>query len=147
MTTVTAVEQPIWDNVETKNRIRAGFVYESGQRLVVSFPVDEDNEEYQQFIALSSIEEVEANTQALRDRAAEQREKNIARQAEQTEQKRANALFNTKVEAFEIPVVQNADKEVKAKIRKATTSVEVIAIVTMLMMKDSANDSTSEAAQ
>lgn len=139
MTTLVAVEQPIWEDVETKARIRAGFVYEDQRRVVMSFPVDETNEEYQQFLTLSSIEEVEANTQDLRDKAAAQREKQVAQQAEKGEQKRANLLFNAKIEAFEMPIVQNASTEMKAKIRKASTTVEVIATVAMLLMKEEQN--------
>jgi len=140
MTTIIAIEQPIWENVEAKDRIRAGFVFEDGRRLVMVFPVDESNEEYQTFLALSSIEEVDANTQKLRDKAAEQRAKVTAQQTEKAEQKRANTLFNAKIEAFEMPIVQNAPTEMKARIRKATTTIEVVATVAMLMMKEESNN-------
>lgn len=136
MATITTVEQPIWDDVETKTRLRAGFVYDDGRKIVMSFPVDETNEEYMLFKQYSSLEEADANTQALRDQAAERREKRIAQQKESAEQKRANTLFNVKVEAFEMPLVQQASTEIKAKIRKSTSSVEVIATVAALMMRE-----------
>lgn len=148
MATIISIDQPIWENVDTKDRIRAGFVFDDDRRVVMVFPVDESNEEYQQFLTLSSIEEVEANTQLLRDQIAERREKQVAQQVEKAEQKRANVLFNAKVEAFELPIVQSAPKEIKASIRKATTTVEVIATIAMLMMKEqNANTTTSEAAE
>lgn len=148
MTTITAVEYPIWENVETKDRIRAGFVYEDGRRIVLSFPVDDTNEEYQTFLSLSSIEDVDTNTQLTRDKMAEQREKQIAQQAEKSDQKKANTLFNAKIEAFELPLVQSAPAPVKARIRKATTTTEVVAIVAMLLMKDETlNAPPTEAAE
>lgn len=136
MASIVAIEQPIWEDVETKTRIRAGFVYDDERRVVMSFPVDENNDEYQLFLSLSSIEQVDTNTQELRDKAADRREKQIAQQAERNEQKKANTLFNAKIEAFEMPIVQNASTDIKAKIRKATTTVEVIATVAMLLLKE-----------
>jgi hypothetical protein len=147
MAVLTAIEQPIWEDVETKTRIRAGFVYDDDRRVVMSFPADEANEEYQQFLTLSSIEQVEVNTQDVRDKAAAQREKQIAQQAEASGQKKANTLFNAKIEAFELPVVQNASKEVKARIRKASNPLEVLAVVVMLMMKEEEQNGTDGATQ
>lgn len=147
MTTVTAIEQAIWEDVETKTRIRAGFVYDDDKRVIMSFPVDENNAEYQLFLTLSSIEQVDTNTQELRDKAAAQREKQIAQQAEKNEQKKSNTLFNAKIEAFELPIVQNAPTAVKARIRKATTTVEVVATIAMLMLKEEAQNETAGAAE
>jgi hypothetical protein len=102
----------------------------------MSVPVDPDNHDYQDFLRFSSIETVEEHTQIVRDKMAEDREKSVAQNTERSDQKKANTLFNAKIEAFEHPLVQNASTEWKAKIRKATTTVEIVAIVAALIIKD-----------
>jgi hypothetical protein len=44
-------------------------------------------------------------------------------------------LFNAKIEAFELPVVQGATVAQKARIRKSTTVFEVTALVAALYIK------------
>lgn len=134
MKTLQTVEKPIWQDIETKDRILARFVYDDGSSNVMSFPVDESNEDYQSFLIHSSIEETDANTQQVRDEQLASREKAVARNAEAAEQKRANVLFNAKIEAFEHPAVQAASKGWKSKIRKATTTVDVVATVAALII-------------
>lgn len=135
MRTIQNIEKPIWQDINTKDRILARFVYDDGGSNVVSFPVDESNEDYKMFLTFSSIEDADANTDEIRAEQAAAREKAVAQSSEKAEQKRANTLFNAKIEAFENPVVQTAPKEWKSMIRKATTSVEVIAIVAALIIK------------
>jgi len=136
MRVIKSLENPIWQDVEAKDRIIGRAVYEDGTASVLSFPVDPENEDYQQFLVLSSAEEVDTNTQTIRDKQAEERQKSVALQEERAREKRANVLFNAKIEAFEIPAVQKADAAWKSRIRKATTSVEVVAITTLLIMQE-----------
>lgn len=136
MKTIQTIEKPIWQDVETKTRLMARFVYDDGSANVVSFPVDPDNEDYKTFLEHSSHEQADINTQEIRDEQAANREKAVAQSTEKADQKKANALFNSKIEAFELPIVQGAPKEWKAKIRKATNTVEVVSIVAALMIKE-----------
>lgn len=136
MRVIKSLENPIWQDVEAKDRIIGRAVYEDGTASVLSFPVDPENEDYQQFLTLSSVDEVDTNTQTVRDKQAEERQKSVALQEERAREKRANTLFNAKIEAFEIPAVQKADAGWKSRIRKATTSVEVVAITTLLIMQE-----------
>lgn len=136
MRVIKSLDNPIWQDLEKKDRIIVRATYEDGSSSVLSFPVDESNEDYQQFINLSSISEVDENTQKVRDKQAEDREKSIAVQEERQREKRANTLFNAKIEAFEVPAVQNASAAWKSRIRKATTTVEVVAIVANLIMQE-----------
>lgn len=136
MKTIQTVEKPIWQDISTKDRIIARFVYDDGSANVVSFPVDDANDDYATFSTFSSIEEVDTNTEDVRAEQAAAREKSIAQNTERNEQKRSNTLFNAKIEAFEHPLVQAAPKEWKAMIRKATTTVEVVAVVAALIIKN-----------
>lgn len=134
MKTLQTIENPIWQDAQTKDRIIARFMYDDGTSSVVSFPVDETNPDYIEFSMLSSIDDTETNTQRIRDEQVANREKAIAQRAEAADQKRSNNLFNAKIEAFESSIVQAASKEWKAKIRKATTMTEVVAIVAALII-------------
>ena len=134
MKTIQTIENPIWQDVATKERIMARFVYDDGSSNVVSFPVDEANEDYQAFLQHSSLDDTETNTESVRAAQAAAREKSVAQSSDAAAQKRANVLFNAKIEAFEHPSVQAASKAWKAKIRKATTTVEVVATVAALIM-------------
>lgn len=134
MKTIQTIENPIWQDITTKERIMARFVYDDGSSNVVSFPVDEANEDYQAFLLHSSLDDTEANTESVRAAQAAAREKIVAQSSDAAAQKRANVLFNAKIEAFEHPAVQAASKAWKAKIRKATTTVEVVATVAALIM-------------
>jgi hypothetical protein len=136
MKTLQTIEKPIWQDVETKTRLMARFVYDDGSANIVSFPVDEENEDYKLFLTHSSHDQADTNTQEIRDEQAANREKSVAQNTEKADQKRANALFNAKIEAFEMPIVQNASKAWKAKIRKASTTVEVVAVVAALIIKE-----------
>lgn len=140
-------EFPIWENLETKARIRVKAVREDGTQPIIIIPVDETNVDYQQLMESFTIEDIDANSEQLRAADLAAREKRTAQQAEAIEQKKANNLFNVKIEAFEMPIVQSASKEWKAKIRKATTTVEVIATVAALIIKEGDNvESASGAA-
>lgn len=127
---------PIWQDVETKDRILARFVYEDGETAVLSLPVDEDNEDYKIFKQHYTLENVETQTQQLRAKQTEERAKQVAISDERSREKRANLLFNAKIEAFEVDAVKNADKAWKSRIRKAKTTVEVLAIVSLLIMQE-----------
>ena len=132
-------EFPIWENLDTKDRIRVKLIQDDGTQPIVLIPVDENLKEYQQLMESFTLEDVDANSEQVRTANLVDREKRAAQQSERAEQKKANNLFNVKIEAFEMPIVQAASKEWKAKIRKATTSVEVIATVAALIIKEGDN--------
>lgn len=142
MRELVRVENPRWDNIEEKNRFTGRFIYDDGTELVLSVAADTNNSEYNDFLRVSSIEDIDANTQRIRDQMAAMREQDTAIRSDRDAQKKANTLFNAKIEAFEIPEVQAASTEQKARIRKATTSVEVVAIAASIIMA-AANAGTS----
>jgi hypothetical protein len=136
MRKIKEINNPIWQDLETKDRIIAKFVYEDGGSAVMAFPVDENNSDYAAFMEFHSHDTVDSFTQEVRAKQTEERAKVIAINEEKTREKRANLLFNAKIEAFEVDAVKNADKGWKSRIRKAKTTVEVLAIVSMLIMQE-----------
>ena len=134
MRTLTRVDGPHWADVEAKDRFIGTFVYDDGSTHIMSVATDDGNPDYQAFLTVSSVEAIDEFTQKLRDEMAARREQDTAVQADRAAQKKANTLFNAKIEAFEVPEVQAATTEQKARIRKATTTVEVVAVVATIMM-------------
>ena len=82
----------------------------------------------------------EATTKAIVDRNAE-RERRVKENEEnrkkEEEFRKQEALFAMKLEAFEIlEVKESSNRELKAKIRKSKTPMEVQAYTTILLMKE-----------
>ena len=85
-------------------------------------------------------EEIDANTQ----KGLERRNENIKRQMERRESQQARAkqeaLFNCKLEAFEVEAIKNSkNAEMKRMIRKSKSIMEVQAYATILLMKELEN--------
>ena len=86
---------------------------------------------------LFTEEEIDANTEAYKDVVIEQEEKNAEQREVHRNRVMQEALFNMKLEAFEIPAIKNSeDKRIKKLIRKAKTQLEVQAWVTTLLQME-----------
>lgn len=134
MRTLIRVDGPHWSDVEAKDRFVGTFVYDDGSTQIMSVAITDNNPDYHAFLEVSSVDAIDEYTQKLRDEMALRREQDTAAQADRNAQKKANTLFNAKIEAFEVPEVQAATTEQKARIRKATTTVEVVAVVATIIM-------------
>ena len=129
------ITQPIWANIVDKDRIIAKLVYDNGDTATVTFPVDENNDTYKEFLKVFTHEDVDTNTDDVREKERLRGEQLKAQGDERREQEKLNRLFNAKIEAFELPIVQGATVAQKARIRKATTVFEVTALVAALYIK------------
>lgn len=139
---------PIWLNIEksileVEEKFNIGKV-ERRQNLVVKKWDDEEetkeNTLFNTIVGIYSSEEIDKLTEKFN---VEEREKNelIKKEEEQeSEIKRLEALFKTKLDIFNIPVIFNSEnKEAKSAIRKSKSIVEATALAVMLMMKEMEN--------
>lgn len=139
---------PIWLNIEksileVEEKFNIGKV-ERRQNLVVKKWDDEEetkeNTLFNTIVGIYSSEEIDKLTEKFN---VEEREKNelIKKEEEQeSELKRLEALFKTKLDIFNIPVIFNSEnKEAKSAIRKSKSIVEATALAVMLMMKEMEN--------
>jgi hypothetical protein len=82
----------------------------------------------------------EATTQAIVDRNAERElivQENEENRKKEDEFRKQETLFAMKLEAFEIPEIkESSNREMKAKIRKSKSPMEVQAYTTILLMKE-----------
>ena len=88
-------------------------------------------------------EEIDANTQEGLDRRNENIKRQMERRESQQVRAKQEALFNCKLEAFEVEGIKNSkNTELKRMIRKSKSIMEVQAYATILLMKELENDAT-----
>ena len=85
-------------------------------------------------------EEIDANTQEGLDRRNENIKRQMERRESQLTRAKQEALFNCKLEAFEVDAIKNSkNTELKRMIRKSKSIMEVQAYATILLMKELEN--------
>ena len=131
---------PIWKDKENRSLECEIFIHGEYQKCIVNAgPADEGyvNQDYDAILELIGEEEIDRltaiedeNKQQELDRKEEQREVHLNRVKQE-------ALFNAKLEAFEIPIVKESpNKELKKMIRKAKSIIEATAYTTILIQKE-----------
>lgn len=134
MSNITEVKEVYWTD-ENKNRVSALFVFDDGSTDLLSVAVSQTSE-YWKFIEDNiSMEMIDENTDKVIREVREQRKLGEYRREERNIQAKHNALFNTKIEAFDIPAVASAPTARKSKIRKAKSVTEVLAQVAVCIIE------------
>lgn len=134
---------PYWSNKDNRHLI-VTIELANGQHSMASIQDPEGtNPDMKAVLEQYTEEEIDANTQEGLDR----RNENIKRQMERRESQQARAkqeaLFNCKLEAFEVEGIKNSkNTELKRMIRKSKSIMEVQAYATILLMKELENDAT-----
>jgi uncharacterized protein (UPF0335 family) len=127
---------PRWGN-EQKTHIIAKFRYDDGRIVDASISVPEggSNSDWDEIIETFG-------TEYLDEQTTTQLNRHIQRKAEAAEQRKLNIersqkeiLFNAKAEAFDMDIVKNStNREIKNKIRRANSIMEVQVYTAMLHM-------------
>lgn len=145
-TSVTEVENitptkkyknPYWSNKENRHLI-VTIVQPNGKESLASIhDTDGKNPDMKAVLEEYTEEQINQNT----DAALQRRNDNIKKSAERRESQKARAkqeaLFNAKLQAFEVDTVKNSkNTELKRMIRKSKSILEVQAYATILMMKE-----------
>ena len=131
---------PYWSNKDNRHLI-VTIELANGQHSMASIQdPDGTNPDMKAVLEQYTEEEIDANTQEGLDR----RNENIKRQMERRESQQARAkqeaLFNCKLEAFEVEAIKNSkNAEMKRMIRKSKSIMEVQAYATILLMKELEN--------
>lgn len=130
---------PRWGNAQ-KTHILATFKYDDGRELAASITNvgDTVNPDWQEIMEKFGVEQLDQN-------ANDALASHLKRKAERFEQQQLDrqraekeALFNIKADAFDMELVKNStNRELKNKIRRATSPLEVYVYTTMLHMKES----------
>lgn len=130
-------KNPYWSNRENRHLI-VTIVQPNGKEQIASIHDKEGtNPDMKAVLEQYTEKQIDDNT----NQALERRNDNIKKSAERRESQRARAkqeaLFNAKLEAFEIDSIKNSkNTQLKRLIRKSKSIMEVQAYTTILLMKD-----------
>lgn len=130
-------KNPYWSNRENRHLI-VTIVQPNGKEQIASIHDKEGtNPDMKAVLEQYTEKQIDDNT----NQALERRNENIKKSAERRESQRARAkqeaLFNAKLEAFEIDSIKNSkNAQLKRLIRKSKSIMEVQAYATILLMKE-----------
>lgn len=123
-----------WVN-DAKTRVSAFVTYNNGTSELLSISVSDTSEFWQHISNTIPLETIDANTEDVLRGNRERRKVDEYRQQEREVQKKHNALFNSKLEAFDMIEVANASSARKSKIRKAKSLTEVYSHVAIAIQE------------
>lgn len=130
---------PRWGN-EQKTQIIARFRYDDGRILNASISVPEggSNPDWDEIMENFGVDYLDEQSVIQLDRHMKKKQDAIEQRKLAMERQQKEILFNAKAEAFDMDVVKNStNREIKNKIRRATSIMEVQVYTAMLhMMED-----------
>jgi hypothetical protein len=130
----------VWKDKENRSLTCEIFIGGEYQQCIVNAgPASEGfvNPDYDAIMELIGEEEVDRLTAIEDEKKAQEEERAKEQQEVHLNRVKQEALFNIKLEAFEIPIVkQSEEKELKKLIRKAKSPVEVTAYTTILIQRE-----------
>lgn len=131
------IKNPWWGNTE-KTIVRCQFYMGNGEVLEASVSdTKEGNPDWHEIMETFGVEEIDRRTQDLERAHLEQHQKRKQAQADLVAREMGDALFGAKLEAFEMDLIKNSkNRELKSKIRKAKTIMEVTVYASTLVMKE-----------
>ena len=135
--------QPYWSNKDNRHLIVTIEQPNGTQSLASIMDPDGTNPDMKAVLEQYTEEQIDSNTQEGLDRRNENIKRQMERRESQNARAKQEALFNCKLEAFEVDAIKNSkNTELKRMIRKSKTIMEVQAYATILMMKELENDAT-----
>jgi len=131
---------PYWSNKDNRHLI-VTIELANGQHSMASIQDPEGtNPDMKAVLEQYTEEEIDANTQEGLDRRNENIKRQMERRESQMTRAKQEALFNCKLEAFEVDAIKNSkNTELKRMIRKSKSIMEVQAYATILLMKELEN--------
>jgi hypothetical protein len=136
---------PYWSNKDNRHLI-VTIEMPNGQHSMASImDPDDTNPDMKAVLEQYTEEEIDANTQEGLDRRNENIKRQMERRESQQARARQEALFNCKLEAFEVESIKNSkNTELKRLIRKSKSIMEVQAYATILLMKELENEKEAD---
>ena len=110
----------LWEDLETKERIKAREITEEGIRDIVISRGDTDN--WNAVISEFPEEVITARTEEDIKKFRQERDRRESEEAEMEKRRYAEELFQAKLNIFELPEIKNStNKTLKRRLRKAET--------------------------
>ena len=136
-------KDPYWSNKDAKHMI-VTLEYPDGRKSTASIQdKDGTNPDYKAVLEEFGEEVLDKNTEEGVKRRDENIKKRLQRKETEAVRARQEALFNSKLQAFELDKVKGSTNiSLKRLIRKAKSPLEVTAYTTILLLDDFMNDKT-----
>ena len=133
-------KNPYWSNKDNRHLI-VTIEHEDGTNSMASImDPDNTNKDMKEVLDQFTEEEIDANTKEGLDRRNQNIKLEMERRESQAARNMQEALFNCKLEAFEVEAIKNSkNTELKRMIRKSKSIMEVQAYATILLMKELEN--------
>tara|TARA_R110000822_G_scaffold3972_4_gene16977 strand:- start:2493 stop:2909 length:417 start_codon:yes stop_codon:yes gene_type:complete len=113
-------KQILWENPETKERLRCREITDSGSREIIIDPADTDN--WNAAMSETSVDEINARSEADVKSFRDKRATDESYQQEQEKRQLAEGLFQAKLTIYELPEIKNStNKTLKRRLRKSET--------------------------
>ena len=128
------IKNPYWGNNE-KTQVMCEFHFENGpiQTAAVT-QTKEGNPDWEEIFDNFTPEQIDKLTENVLAEAREEHEKRKQMERDNIERMKVDALFQAKLDAFEIDIIKNSkNRELKSRIRKAKTLIEVTAFASALI--------------
>jgi len=138
-------KDPLWEDPNTKQRVRAREVKEDGSGSFDIIVDRSDTETWSLLVAQYSEDYINDATDKDIEKFRKERDHRDTYRAEEEERHRQETLFAEKLVAFEIPEIkENKNKKLKRRLRKAQTFTEIYAYAAAIII-DSDKGSTDAA--
>ena len=128
------IEDPYWGN-QNKTQVICKFNYIGGPIVTAAVSdTKEGNPDWQEIFTKFTPEEIDKLTEGALAEAREEHEKRKQIERDDIERMKVDALFQAKLDAFEIDIIKNSkNRKLKSRIRKAKTLIEVTAFASALI--------------
>jgi len=128
------IKNPYWGNDE-KTQVMCEFHYENGPIQTAAVTQTKNgNPDWEEIFNNFTPEQIDKLTEGALAEAREEHEKRKQMERDDIERMKVDALFQAKLDAFEIDTIKNSkNRALKSRIRKAKTLIEVIAFSSALI--------------
>tara|TARA_Y200000002_G_C22668521_1_gene658989 strand:+ start:1000 stop:1416 length:417 start_codon:yes stop_codon:yes gene_type:complete len=129
------IKNPYWGN-NNKTQVICEFHYEDGPIQTAAITdTKEGNPDWKEVFDTFTVEEIDNLTEDARAEDAKEHEKRKEFEKDEIERIKSDALFDAKLEAFEIEDIKNSkNRAFKSRIRKSKSIMEVTALTAALII-------------
>ena len=129
------IKNPYWGN-NNKTQVICEFHYEGGPIQTAAITdTKEGNPDWKEVFDTFTIEEIDNLTEDAMAEDAKEHEKRKEFEKDEIERIKSDALFDAKLEAFEIADIKNSkNRTFKSRIRKSKSIMEVTALTAALII-------------
>ena len=136
-------KDPIWKDKENRQMIARRLVdVATGEYAVVHIGASGGaNKDYDEILEIFGEEALDEATAIHKEESVHQEKIHLERKEVEISRQKQEILFNMKLEAFEIEEIKNStNRDLKKRLRKAKTVIEIQAFATLLMQEALENE-------